>query len=193
VSFDLSDEQLDKDREVATREGLTLKCVRGDMADLSEFPSCCFDLIFHPISNVFVPDVNSVWQECSRVLRPGGYLLAGFMNPSFFLFDHDEAERSGTLVVKNKLPYAAPESFDDDLRQRCEGHRPAEFSHSLEDQIGGQIAAGFAIVGCYEDHWPDGTSPLNRFSPVAVATRAFKHAVEQPVAAGVSSQGVSRR
>jgi len=174
VSFDLSDEQLSRDREVADREGLALECVRGDMADLSALSSASFDLIFHPVSNVFVSDVRPVWRECFRVLRPGGQLLAGFMNPSFFLFDHDEAERTGMLVVKHRLPYSVRRTAD---------LRPTEFSHSLEDQIGGQIAAGFSVVGLYEDHWLDGTSPLNRFSPVAIATRAVKGDVEQPAAA----------
>jgi SAM-dependent methyltransferase len=165
VSFDLSDEQLRKDSDVAERENLALRCVQGDMADLSVFDSASFDLIFHPISNVFVPDVNAVWRECFRVLKPGGQLLAGFMNPSFFLFDHDVAERTGALVVTHSLPYVALNSEND---------RAAEFSHSLEDQLGGQLAAGFTVLGLYEDHWPDGTSPLNRFCPVAIATRAVK-------------------
>lgn len=170
VSFDLSDEQLAKDREVAEREDLVLRCVQGDMTDLSIFDSASFDLIFHPISNVFVPDVNPVWRECYRVLRPSGHLLVGFMNPSFFLFDHEVAEMTGTLEVKHRLPYAALTSKND---------RPAEFSHSLEDQIGGQLVAGFTIVGLYEDHWPDGTSPLNQFSPVAIATRAVKRSAKR--------------
>lgn len=174
VSFDLSDEQLAKDRDVAEREKLTLNCIRGDMADLSAFDSASFDLVFHPVSNLFVPDANPVWRECYRVLRPGGHLLAGFMNPSYFLFDHDVAERTGALEVTHRLPYVAL-NLDTD--------RAAEFSHSLEDQIGGQLVAGFTIIGFYEDHWPDGTSPLNRYSPVAIATRALKRGVEQAVAA----------
>jgi protein-L-isoaspartate O-methyltransferase len=62
VSFDLSDEQLRKDRDVAERENLLLRCVRGDMADLSALASASFDLIFHPVANVFVPDINVVWR-----------------------------------------------------------------------------------------------------------------------------------
>src|SRR6185503_3270622 len=76
TSFDLSDEQLAKDRLVADRDGLQLKCVHGDMADLSCFANDSFDLIFHPASNVFVPDVEPVWRECHRVLRRGGSLLS---------------------------------------------------------------------------------------------------------------------
>jgi SAM-dependent methyltransferase len=175
VSFDLSEEQLRKDREVAERENFPLRCVRGNMSNLSEFPAESFDLIFHPVSNVFVPDVMVVWRGCYRVLEPGGRLLAGFMNPSFFLFDHEEAEQSGVLVVKYHLPYAEPDSLHEDARQRWEqSGSAAQFSHSLESQIGGQIAAGFAIVGFYEDSWSDEATPLNRFSPVAMATLAVK-------------------
>jgi len=175
TSFDLSDEQLQKDRDVAERDGLEIRCVRGDMADLSLLGDDSFDLIFHPVSNVFVPDVLPVWRECFRVLRSGGDLLAGFMNPSFFLFDHEEAERSGVLVVKHPLPYTEPDDLgDDDRRAWVDRGGPAQFSHSLEALIGGQIAAGFAITGFYEDFWSDEATPLNRFSPTGIATRATK-------------------
>lgn len=175
VSFDLSDEQLQKDRTVAERENLLLRCVRGDMTDLSVFASDSFDLIFHPVSNVFVPDVAPVWRECYRVLKPGGELLAGFMNPSYFLFDHEEAGKSGVLTVKYSLPYSEPGSLTgDDKRRWEESAGPALFSHSLEAQLGGQIAAGFVITGFYEDSWSDDATPFNRFSPTAIATRAAK-------------------
>ena len=175
TSFDLSDEQLARDREVAERDGLEIRCVRGDMADLSAFPDASFDLVFHPISNVFVPDLQAVWREAFRVLRPGGALLVGFMNPAFFLFDHEHAERSGMLVVKYGQPYSEPGSLEGEARRRWEeGGGPYQYGHSLETQIGGQIEAGFAIVGLYEDSWSDQATPLNRYAPVAIATRARK-------------------
>lgn len=175
VSFDLSDEQLEKDRMVAERDELELRCVRGDMADLSEFSAESFDLIYHPVSNVFVPDVEIVWRECHRVLRPAGDLLAGFMNPSFYLFDHEEAERVGKLVVKFELPYAEPASLDDSGKHNLGvSGRALEFSHSLDTQIGGQIRAGFVISGLYEDVWSNEATPLNSYSPTNIATRATK-------------------
>lgn len=75
--FDNSPAQLAQDRGVADREQLSLRTVEGDMRDLSTFTDESFDLIFHPCSNCFVPDVLPVWQECWRVLRPGGVLLSG--------------------------------------------------------------------------------------------------------------------
>jgi hypothetical protein len=50
----------------------------------------------------------------------------------------------------------------------------AEFGHSLETQVGGQVAAGFAITGLYEDWWSDEATLLNRFMPTSIATRAIK-------------------
>ena len=175
VSYDLSDEQLAKDQFVAARDGLNIRCLRGDMADLSAFAANAFDLIFHPVSNVFVPDVRPVWRACYRVLRPGGRLLAGFMNPGFFLFDHDAAKTAEDLVVTFPLPYREPESLSDDGRAAlAESGRPLEFSHSLEAQIGGQIAAGFILRDLYEDYWDDEATPLNKFSPTYIATWAEK-------------------
>jgi SAM-dependent methyltransferase len=78
--LDNSPAQLAQDRLVAEREGLSLTLIEGDMRDLSCLRDGSFDLVFHPCSNCFVPDVLSVWRECHRVLRPGGELLAGFVN-----------------------------------------------------------------------------------------------------------------
>ena len=89
---------------IAERERLDVRCIQGDMADLSCLANESFDLVFHPASNVFVPDLAPVWQGCYRVLRPGGHLLAGFMNPAVFMFDHEEAERTNELKVKYSLP-----------------------------------------------------------------------------------------
>jgi 2-polyprenyl-3-methyl-5-hydroxy-6-metoxy-1,4-benzoquinol methylase len=175
TSFDLSDAQLATDQAVAEQNGLSIRCLRGNMADLSVFGGEEFDLIFHPISNVFAPDVLPVWKECHRVLRPGGALLAGFMNPSVFLFDYCGKHEAGGLVAKYRLPYS-----DFDLEEgspQLEAIRagdPIEFSHSLETQIGGQLAAGFMLTALYEDWWTKDKVAINKFTPMSIATRAVK-------------------
>ncbi len=175
TSFDNSAEQLAKDRAVAEREGLALFCEQGDMADLSRFADASFQTIFHPVSNVFAADVHAVWRECFRVLQPGGRLLAGFMNPHFYLFDHDDIERGGPLQVRFALPFADIEHLSDHaIEQRISEGGALEFSHSLEAQIGGQCEAGFDIVGLYEDRWSDTATPLNAYMPTSIATLAVK-------------------
>ncbi len=176
VSFDLSEEQLKKDQYMADRHGLALRCEQGDMADLSRFADASFDLIVHAVSNVFVPDVEVVWRECFRVLKNEGELLAGFMNPSFFLFDHDESEATGKLEVKYKLPYEEPASLDKaGLEKLKHSGEALMFGHSMETQLGGQITAGFVLKGLYEDDWTD-ELPFNAYSPSYIVTRASKNA-----------------
>ena len=146
TSFDNSDIQLQKDEETCTAHGLSVTTVQGDMRDLSDLEDDSFDFIFHPVSNVFSSEILPVWRECHRVLREGGRLLAGFMNPAFFLFDHYEAEKTGELKVRYRLPYSDIDSLDEEVLSRhLEAQVSLEFSHSLEEQIGGQCDAGFAI------------------------------------------------
>lgn len=168
--FDNSPRQLEQDRMVARREGLTLITVEGDMRDLSMFTDRSFNLIFHPVSNVFCPEVRPVWMEAFRTMRPGGVLLAGFDNPCVFLFDFQQAEK-GVFEVKYKLPFDATRISEADRQREFGADSPLEFSHSLEDQIGGQLEAGFVLTGLYEDRED---SPLGKYMPTYIATRAFK-------------------
>ena len=171
--FDNSPAQLAQDRLVAEREGLEIRTVEGDMADLSAFRDESFDLVFHPTSNLFTPDVRPVWREAFRILRRGGALLAGFMNPSFFLFGTEGGEGEEELRVKYGLPDSDISNLTpDELERRVAADIPLEFSHSLTDQLGGQLDAGFRITGLYEDRhrWVR----LAEFMPTYIATRAVK-------------------
>jgi SAM-dependent methyltransferase len=170
--FDNSPNQLAQDRAVAEREGLTLQTVQGDMRDLSMFADESFDLIVHPVSNLFVPDVRPVWREAYRVLVRGGALLAGFMNGFDYLFDWTKAD-AGVLEVLYKLPYSDLTSLTEEERAARYGeHAALEFGHSLDDQIGGQLAAGFVITGFYEDRKTG--QPIADWMPSYGATKAVK-------------------
>jgi SAM-dependent methyltransferase len=174
TSFDNSAKQLGQDKLVAERDGLNIRLEKGDAADLSRFESESFDLIFHPVSNLFMPNLEPVWREAFRVLRRGGAMLAGFMNPFFYLFDK-KLEDKGVLEVKYALPYSDVDSLSkEELDKLLEEKDALEFGHTLEQQIGGQIAAGFLIAGLYEDYWTDEATPLNKYTPLFIATKSIK-------------------
>ena len=175
TSFDNSEEQLNKDRMVARRENLEIECLRGKMTDLGAFSDQSFDIIFHPISNVFVPNVELVWEECYRVLKTDGRLLAGFMNPHFYLFDHEDIKNGLLPQVKFMLPYSDTLHFSrEQLLEKAERGEGIEFSHSLDKLIGGQLSAGFMIAGFYEDRWTDEATPISKYFPVTMATLSLK-------------------
>jgi SAM-dependent methyltransferase len=168
--LDNSPAQLARDREVAERDGLTLRTVQGDMRDLSIFADGSFGLVFHPCSNCFVPDVRPVWRECFRVLKPGGVLLAGFVNPVLYLFDDAKMEQ-GELVVRHRIPYSDLDSLTEDERRRyTDKGEPLCFGHTLADQVGGQLDAGFVLTGFYEDGGEEWK--LSQYIQCCAATRA---------------------
>ncbi len=174
--FDNSLRQLEQDAAVAKQHGLNLNIVQGDMADLRVFADQSFDLIFHPCSNCFVPHVLPVWQECFRVLRPKGLLLSGFTNPLRYIFDDARLE-NGSLEVRHTIPYSdlASLAAADYQRLIVNGEQPLEFGHTLDDLLGGQLTAGFVLIGFYEDKYADTTSdPISKFIASFIATQALK-------------------
>jgi SAM-dependent methyltransferase len=169
--FDNSPAQLARDEEVAAREGLAIRTVLGDMRDLSAFGDGSFDAVVNPVSNVFCPELAPVWRESFRVLRPGGLLLAGFMNPDIFIFDVTALDEREEYVVRHPLPFSTLD-LPDAERTRAYGDGAIEYSHSLTEQIGGQLAAGFILTHLVEaPHHADLTA---RYMPGYIATRARK-------------------
>lgn len=164
--LDYSKRQLESERAVAAREGYDIEIVRADMSKPLPFPDESFDLIFHPVSNCYVREVRPIWRECLRVLRPGGRLLAGLDNGVNFITDDEERE------IVNRLPFdplANPDQME--LLRRTDGG--VQFSHTLSEQIGGQLEAGFRLLALYED--TNGSGRLHELGiPSFVATLSEK-------------------
>ena len=170
--FDNSPPQLEQDQLVAERESLSLRTVEGDAADLSIFTDESFDLVFNPVSTVFMQDVRSVWKEAYCVLRHDGILMTGVMNPVHYIFDLFKADE-GILEVAHSIPYSDVASLTkEDLDEYLSKGPPIEFGHSLKNLLGGQCAAGLVITDLYEDHMLE--SPLHNYHPSYIATKAIK-------------------
>jgi SAM-dependent methyltransferase len=169
--FDNSPRQLGRDEEVAARDGLALRTVLGDMRDLGAFADASFDLVVNPVSNLFCPDLTPVWRECFRVLRPAGLLLTGFLNPDLYLFDIEALDERAEFVVRHRIPFSTAD-LPEAERHRAYGDGPVEYSHTLTEQIGGQLAAGFILTHLVEaPHHADATA---RYMPGYLATRAVR-------------------
>lgn len=167
--FDISAKQLETELIMAGRESYDINLVKGDMTKPFPFADALFDLVFHPVSNCYIHDVHHVWQECHRVLKPGGTLLAGFNNPDIYLFGTDAGR---PLHVANKLPYDPLRDGNQAELERLARESAIEFSHSLTSQIGGQLKAGFILQDLYED--TDREDPLAQYMPCYIATRSLR-------------------
>ena len=164
--MDLSPKMLEAERLVAQREGYAISIIEADMTDPFPFADSSFDIIFHPVSNVYIEDVHHVWRECFRVLKSGGILLSGLDNGINFAFNEEETELAFRLPFN---PLKDPEL----LKVSRENDWGIEFSHPIEDQIGGQIKAGFILTDVFED--TNSFGPLHDHNvPAFFATRSVK-------------------
>ena len=143
--LDISKKQIESEILVSKREGYEIKTVVADMTEPLPFEDESFDLIFHPVSNCYVREVLPIWKECYRVLKWGGRLMAGLDNGFNFLFD-GKNERE----VRYGLPFdpIADGKLMDSLMEDDSG---VQFSHTIEDQVRGQLMAGFKLLDIYED------------------------------------------
>lgn len=170
--MDISTKQLDNERLVSQREGYAINIVKADMTRRFPFADGSFDMIFHPVANCYVEDVHHVWRECYRVLRHGGVLLAGMDNGINYLFDSYEKP----LTVTNTLPFN-PLKDQEQMAKLMAGGHGIQFSHTFDEQIGGQLKAGFIITGAYEDYNHDPGAiddTVTAGIPAFWATRAVK-------------------
>lgn len=164
--LDYSSVQCESERMVAAREGYEVTVIQGDMTKRLPFEDESFDIIFHPVSNCYVEEVKPIFKECYRVLKKGGILLCGLDNGINYLFDEDET------TVKYSLPFNPlkdPALYEDSVKNDW----GIQFSHTMEEQIGGQLEAGFALTHIYED--TNGSGRLHDLNvPCFIATRAVK-------------------
>jgi len=167
--FDYSDRQLEAEKKVSEREGYSITIIKGDMSKTLPFEDESFDLIFHPVSNNYVEDVYHVWNECYRILKKGGRLLAGLDNGIDYLFEEDNP-----LKVVNALPFNPLKMSEEKRNAMIAKGDGIQFSHTLDEQIGGQLKAGFILKALYEDRDREGGNEIGKYYPQYFATFAVK-------------------
>ena len=164
--LDYSQKQLDSEAMVAQREGYSIQIIRADMTKPLPFGDKEFDLIFHPVSNCYIEKVEPVFAECFRVLKSGGILLCGLGNEVNYLVNEDERE------IINEMPFN-PLTNEKYRKQLEEEDCGMQFSHTVEEQIGGQLKAGLMLTDIFGD--TNGEGRLHQMNVECyLATRAVK-------------------
>lgn len=164
--LDYSEKQLESERMVARREGYSIEIIHADMTRPLPFSDESFDIIFHPVSNCYVEEVLPIFRECARILKHGGILLAGLDNGVNFLVNDDETQ------IVNTMPFN-PLKSEVQRRQLEESDCGMQFSHTVQEQIGGQLEAGLVLTNLYGD--TNGEGSLHEMNVECfLATRAVK-------------------
>ncbi|MCH5263086.1 MAG: class I SAM-dependent methyltransferase [Lachnospiraceae bacterium] len=169
---DISNNQLAKEEFVSRREGYDIHIVKADLSKPFPFADNSFDMIFNPISNCYIEDIMPMWSECARVIKSGGVLMMAFVKEEHFLFEPD-FRNEDFLISRHSLPFNPLKDLSEEqLKEKQNTQMPLAFSHTLTEQIGGLIKAGFEITDIYEDC--DGHGLFDKYMNSYVAVRAVK-------------------
>ncbi len=153
--FDISAEQLERDKKAAEHYGFEIETVPGDMRNLSAFEADSFDLVFHPYSINFVPEANEVFAEVAGIIKPGGIYQVSFANPFVMSIKQENWNGEGYVLKEPYLSNAevtyADQEWVYDKNENDEIPQPKEFRHNLSDLINSLINLGFIIRHVSDD------------------------------------------
>lgn len=98
--------------------------------------------------------------------------MMAFVKEEFFLFEPD-FRKEDFLISRHTLPFHPLRDLtEEQIKQKQNAQMPLAFSHTLTEQIGGLIKAGFEITDIYEDR--DGGGLFDKYMDSYVAVRAVK-------------------
>lgn len=156
---DISDSMLRLDEREAKRRGLSVRCIRTSMDDLSSLQAESFDIVHQPVSTCYVPDLLAVYGEVGRVIRPNGVYISQHKQPTSLQISHRTERHQFVIGVEYYHSGPIP-------RQRDESYREsgaAEYLHRWEDLVGGLCRKGFVIEDLSEPLRADYKADVSHF------------------------------
>ena len=174
---DISEEMLKLDRWVAERESLTLTTLKTSMSALEELGTAVFDIVLQPVSSCYVSDLNQVYREVARVLKPGGVYVVQHKQP-ISLQASSVPDREGRYVICE--PYDREGALPPVTGSEHREPGTHEYLHRLENILGGLCRAGFVIDDVREPRHGDPEADpgsfrhRSRYVPPYLAVRAIR-------------------
>ena len=156
---DISGAMLELDRQVAAERQIDMRIIETSMDDLSMFNLSEFDLVIHPVSTCYLPNIEPVYQQVAKVLRAGGLYISQHKTPGS-LQASQEVSQNGYELTE---PYyrTGPLPAVSGSLTREEG--TLEFLHRWEQIVGGMCRAGFVIEDLTEPFHADPNAEYSSF------------------------------
>ena len=157
---DISPAMLALDREVAAERGHPLRAIEASMDDLSALAAASFDIVSHPVSTCYVPDIAVVYRQVARVIVPGGVYISQHKQPASL--QAGARPSAGGYELAEPYYRSGPLPEVAGSRHREAGTR--EFLHRWEEMLGGLCRAGFVIEDLVEPLHADADAPAGTFA-----------------------------
>jgi SAM-dependent methyltransferase len=143
---DISAEMLALDRLAAEQRGLPVNTVQGSIDDLSPLADSSFDIVVHPVSTCYVPNVVSVYRNVARATRVGGLYISQHKQPCSLQATVNPSPSGYVLAEPYYRTGPLPEVTGSPHRE--EG--TIEFLHRWQELLGGLCRCGFVVEDLVE-------------------------------------------
>ncbi len=162
---DLSGAMLELDRQVAAQRGFSLRILQTSMEDLSGLADASFDVIIHPVSTCYVPDVAPVFREVARVAKAGAIYISQHKQPTSLqaAYERNAEGYSVRHTYYRDRPVPPPDRPTSSSRRLRESGA-VEYLHRWEQLVGGICRAGFVIEDLVEPKHAKPDASLNSFA-----------------------------
>lgn len=134
---DLTAGQLAGDRKAADHYSYEVTTIHTDMRDLSVLADGTFDLVYQANSVAYVPDLDTVYGEVGRILKPGGRYRVCVSQPAVH------------AVAWNGEAYGITQPYAQRVFPRANG-LGVEFRHTMDELFNGLLDAGMSIARVHE-------------------------------------------
>lgn len=177
---DVSVQQLEIDRRVAHQAKLNLITVAASMDDLSQLVAGSFDIVVHPVSTCYLPDIVRVYEQVARVLKIGGLYVSQHKQPTSLQADIRRSKHGYEITE----PYYRQGPLPDVNGSPHRESGTLEYLHRWEQLIGGMCRSGFVIEDLAEPKHADPAAKMGSFGDrsqfIAPYVRIKARRVEQP-------------
>ena len=136
IGVDFSAQQLAFARRLCEREDVKVELRLGDLADLAFLRADTIDVVFSSNALGYVDDLNRVFRQVHRVLKPGAPLVFSLPHPASEMFDIDGAD---PLVLRRSYFDQTP------VRRDVEGAAFTDYHHTFADIYMGLARSSYRV------------------------------------------------
>ncbi len=146
TAIDFSEDQIRQAGDMAIRRKAQIRFIAGDIARRLPLPRGSFDLIISACAIAFVRDIEQVFRESIRVLKPGGMFVLSDMHPLQYILDENRTGVNFTHSFPHKpLLLKWRWDFEDGKIGSMAGAHFQHYVRSLSDYHNALTSTGFVI------------------------------------------------
>jgi SAM-dependent methyltransferase len=141
IGVDFSAEQLAFARRLADREGVKVELHHADLADLAFIRGDSVDLVFSAYAFGYVEDLDRVFRQVHRVLRPDAPLVFSLPHPFYDVIDDDAPDEGDGGAMRIRRSYFDRSPID----YEWNGVAFTDYRHTVADLFSGLNRANFRV------------------------------------------------